>query len=274
MHKSRATVGFDNSGTQNGLPRSVAGRRELCCLHQVFCLRCADMYGFLRILVALALLPLCLAFTETAFDLLVMAQPPGGGIIPATAQAVGGGYLLWLVIFFTMPRPVRSYVLAHELTHALWAALMGGRVSKLRISKTGGSVIVSKTNFLITLAPYFFPLYTALVILLYVVLGFFVSVEEYYLVWLALVGFTWGFHFTFTVTTLLQHQSDIEEYGHLFSYVIIYVLNILGVCVWVTMVASPTLRDLVHAVAGHAGDHYGALLRGAIGLVGELRNRP
>lgn len=190
------------------------------------------------------LIPLCVAVTRTVSALVLMAQPPGDWIIPPTALAIGGGYFLWLFCFFTMPRPVRTYVLAHELTHALWAAMMGARVSRLKVTSTGGSVTVSKNNFLITLAPYFFPLYTALVILAYGIAVFFVQVEDYYLLWLGLVGFTWGFHFTFTVTTLLQRQSDIEEYGHVFSYAVIYLFNVAGIALWTVFVSSPTLGDM------------------------------
>jgi hypothetical protein len=151
-----------------------------------------------------------------------------------------GGYVLWLALYFTLPRPVRTYVLAHELTHALWGWLMGADILRMRVSARGGSVTLSESNLLIALAPYFFPLYTVLIIAGYYLLSLFFEVERYYLVWLALVGFTWGFHFTFTVATLLQHQTDIREYGHLFSYTVIYVFNVLGICLWVVLVSSAT----------------------------------
>ncbi len=231
------------------------------------------MVTIFRFIIALALMPLCVAVSQVALDLVVQAQPRGDWLIPPSAWAMGGGYFLWLGIFFTMPRPVRTYVLAHELTHALWAALMGARVSKLRISKTGGSVTVSKSNFLITLAPYFFPLYTALVIVVYLILAIFWPVSSYYLLWLGLIGFTWGFLFTFTVTTLLQQQSDIEEYGYLFSYVIIYLFNILGVCLWIVFVAAPTFEQFAGELAGRAGQHYATLYHMAIDLIASLRAR-
>ncbi|MDE0838600.1 MAG: hypothetical protein OSB41_06045 [Kiritimatiellae bacterium] len=231
------------------------------------------MYGLLRFFLALMLLPLCAAFTSTAIDLIDLAQPLGERAIPESAWALGGGYVLWLLLFFTMPRPVRTYVLAHELTHALWAALMGARVSKLKVTRTGGSVTVSKSNFLITLAPYFFPLYTALVIVLYWALGWFMPVADYYIAWLALVGFTWGFHFTFTVTTLLQRQSDVEEYGHVFSYVIIYMMNVLGVCLWVLAVADPDFETFARKVTAYAVEYYGLLIDTAWGLIASWKDR-
>ena len=200
--------------------------------------------GFLRFLLGLVLIPLGIAMTQSAVDVVNVSQAWGQAAVPPTAWAFGGGFFLWLLIYFTLPQPVRTYVLAHELTHALWGALMGARVSSMRIYRDRGSVTLSKTNFLITLAPYFFPLYTVLVIGLYYLLGIWVDVSAYELVWLALVGFTWSFHLTFTVRMLLQHQSDIRECGFLFSYTVIYLLNVLGVALWVVLVGTATLSDL------------------------------
>ena len=74
------------------------------------------------------------------------------------------GAACWLVIFLLLPKPMWIYVFGHELTHALWTWLFGGRVKKMKVTSAGGHVVVSKTNFLIALAPYFFPLYAVLVI--------------------------------------------------------------------------------------------------------------
>jgi hypothetical protein len=164
---------------------------------------------------------------------------------------LGGGFLFWIFLYFVLPLPVRTYVLAHELTHALWGTLMGARIFKMRVLKNNGSVTLSKSNFLIALAPYFFPLYTVMVIAGYYVLSIFYDVEAYYLFWLGLVGFTWGFHFTFTISTLLQHQSDINEYGAVFSYALIYLLNAAGICIWIVMVSAATIEQMFQFAAIH-----------------------
>ena len=75
-----------------------------------------------------------------------------------------GGAACWIVIFLLLPKPMWIYVFGHELTHALWTWLFGGEVKKMKITSAGGHVVISKTNFLIALAPYFFPLYVVLVI--------------------------------------------------------------------------------------------------------------
>ena len=189
------------------------------------------------------MIPLCVAGTRTLISL-VMRLDPGDQAVPYPLMALVLGFLLWQMIFMFLPRPARTYVFAHELTHALWGLVMGARVSKFKVSKDQGSVTLSKTNFLITLAPYFFPLYTVLLILIYYVLWMFVEVEKYHSVWLGLIGFTWGFHLSFTVITLMQRQSDIKAYGFLFSYAFIYLMNILGICIWVVLVSEATFAQM------------------------------
>ena len=147
-------------------------------------------------------------------------------------------------MFLTLPQPIRSYVLAHELSHALWGMAMGARVHNMRLSKDGGSVSLSRTNFLITLAPYFFPLYTVLVIVVYRILVLFWDLEPYELYWLGLVGFTWGFHVTFTLKALSQHQPDIDEHGHVFSYVVILLMNMAGICLWIVGVSHASMGEM------------------------------
>jgi hypothetical protein len=197
-----------------------------------------------KLLVGLLLIPVCIAITRTIGSLIQAIPSSPEVFIPTPAIALAGGLGLWLLLYMVLPRPARTYVLAHELTHALWGSLMGARVVDMKISKETGSVTLSKTNFLITLAPYFFPLYTVLVIAAYYLLSMFMDVATYYLWWLGLVGLSWGFHFTFTLNTLLQRQTDIRDNGHLFSYTVIYAMNALGIALWIVLVSSATLGQL------------------------------
>jgi hypothetical protein len=206
----------------------------------------------LLFLTGLALLPLCAVITRTVVSMLMAAQPSSDLMIPPAAIAFAVGFFLWLAIFALLPTPVRAYILAHELTHALWALLMGEKVHSIRIKKDSGSVSVSNTNILITLAPYFFPLYTILVVITYLFLGLLTDMQPYHLIWVGLVGLTWSFHITFTLNTLLVKQSDIRDCGHLFSYAFIYLMNMAIVALWLLAISSVTggqlldflLRDL------------------------------
>ena len=98
-------------------------------------------------------------------------------------------------------------------------------------------MVVSKTNFLITLAPYFFPLYAAIVVLIFVI-GHLVWGWARYQVWFhLLIGAAYAFHVTLTWHVLQTRQSDVTQQGYLFSAVVIWLGNVgvllVGVS-WVT----------------------------------------
>ena len=56
---------------------------------------------------------------------------------------------------------------------------MGGRVTRFRVGREGGHIVTDRNNFWIALAPYFFPLYSLLVIGVYGALGLFFNVQPY-----------------------------------------------------------------------------------------------
>ncbi len=203
---------------------------------------------FLKMLVGLALLFPGVVLTQVLWDLLLAARINPDVFLPVPAIALIAGALIWVFLFALCSKPLRSYILAHELTHALWGLLMGARVSRIRVKKDHGSVVLSKTNFLITLAPYFFPFYTVLVMGLYAFLYPFFDLAPYALLWLGLIGFSWAFHVTLTLNALFQRQTDIQLEGRIFSYSFIYFANIFGVCLWVICVTAPNWADLTQLV--------------------------
>ena len=150
------------------------------------------------------------------------------------------GAILWLIAFFGLPRPILIYVFGHELTHALWVWLMGGRVSRFRVSRDGGHIVTSKANFWIALAPYFFPLYSILAIAIYGALSLFLNVQPYGRLLYAVIGATWAFHFTFTCWMIPKNQTDLSDQGTFFSLVVIYLMNLLLLSVMLIL-ASPEI---------------------------------
>lgn len=214
----------------------------------------------LKLLIGLLLLPVAWAATVALVDVLQALRVERVADVPRSFWWLVGGFVLWLFLFATLPRPMRTYVLGHELTHAFWALLMGARVSRLRVSSKGGSVTVSKSNWLITLAPYFFPFYTVLTLAMYLIFARFLDLRAYEPFWLALVGLTYAFHVTFTVTILMQRQPDVQEHGRLFSYTVIYLLNVLGLGLWIVAIASPTWELLANGLLDESRRLYEAAL--------------
>lgn len=200
------------------------------------------MLKWFKFLVALLLLPVC-AGAAAALWRVVIAS----GRAEAVWVATLAGVACWLVIFFMMPKPMWIYVLGHELTHALWAWLFGGQVKRLKVTAKGGHVIVTKTNFLIGLAPYFFPLYAVLVVAVFVT-GHLIWNWQGILVWFhLLLGAAYAFHVTLTVYILQNRQTDITEQGYLFSAVIIFLGNVGVLLVGLPLLtAKPDLLTVFH----------------------------
>ncbi|HEX4667035.1 MAG TPA: hypothetical protein VH207_10575 [Chthoniobacterales bacterium] len=182
---------------------------------------------WVKFIVALFLLPICGILSQTFFTSFARAAVAERLWAGAEFWFFSLGALLWLIAFFGLPRPIVLYVFGHELTHALWVWMMGGRVSRFKVGRDGGHILTDKNNFLIALAPYFFPLYSILVIGLYGGLSFFVNLQPYGRLLYALVGVTWAFHLTFTCWMIPKNQTDLSDNGTIFSLVIIYLMNLL-----------------------------------------------
>jgi hypothetical protein len=179
------------------------------------------MPKWLKTILAVLLLPLCLG----AVSALVRVVRATGSADHFWVALIGGA-ACWLVVFLLLPKPMLVYVFGHELTHALWTWLFVGRVKKFKVSSGGGHVVVSKTNFLIVLAPYFFPLYAVLVVAVFA-LGNLIFGWSRHQVWFhLLLGAAYSFHLTLTAHILQTRQSDITSQGWIFSIVIIFLGNI------------------------------------------------
>jgi len=194
-----------------------------------------------KLIIAILLLPVCIG-AASALWMVVQAS----GSADTTWVPFLAGAACWIVVYLLLPRPMWVYVVGHELTHALWVWLMGGSVKAFRATSSGGHVIVSKTNFLIALAPYFFPFYAAVVVAVFAA-GHLIWNWNHYLVWFhLLVGAAYAFHITLTGHILKTRQSDITEQGYLFSAVVIFLGNVSVLLIGVPLLAAKV--DLLTAL--------------------------
>ena len=210
---------------------------------------------FLRSLVALALLPLVVGGGWAVLDLLWRSRRADDFWL-----ALGGGVGVWLLIYTFLPKPLWLYVTGHELTHALWAILFGGRVKSFRATSKGGSVVVTKSNILVVLAPYFFPFYAILWLVLWALAHRFFPGLSRALLDFGL-GATYGFHVTLTFHILKTRQTDITSQGRLLSAMVILIGNFL-----ILLLALPTLTGTVHLTDAlwHWADQTGRVLEWAV----------
>jgi hypothetical protein len=173
-----------------------------------------------KFIIALCLLPFCYGSVVALWRVLEASGNADAIWVPFLAGAA-----CWLVIFLLLPKPMWVYVLGHEMTHAVWTWVFGGKVTAFRASSSGGHVKVSKVNFVIALAPYFFPFYAVLLVLVFV-LGQWLWGWQRYAVWFhLLLGAAYSFHLTLTFHILRSRQSDIVSQGYLFSAVVIFLGN-------------------------------------------------
>ena len=116
----------------------------------------------------------------------------------------------------------------------------------------GGYIVTDTHNFWIALAPYFYPLYSFVVILGFGIASLFCDftrVEDTLLFmtplqWLfLLLGVTWAFHLSFTIWMIPKGQTDLTYHGTFFSLVIIYLVNLLLLTGFLVVIA----RELTFA---------------------------
>ena len=181
---------------------------------------------WVKFIFAIFLLPICGVLTQTFFTVFARATVTQRLWVGEEFWFFSLGVVLWLIAFFGLPRPILIYVFGHELTHALWVWLMGGRVSRFRVGPDGGHVVTTKANFWIALAPYFFPIYSILTIAVYGGLSLFLNMQPYGRLLYAVIGVTWAFHFTFTCWMIPKNQTDLTDQGTFFSLVVIYLMNL------------------------------------------------
>ena len=193
-------------------------------------------HGFWNFIVGLSLLPFACILTSALFRALSKATAQQSGIpFWMTHEflmfGVGGAaWLAWTAISLCIwhePRPVRLYVLGHEWTHAIASWLFHGKVKDIHVSRDGGYIVTDKYNFYIALAPYLWPIYSAIVLIIWGIVGWFDVMPYQRECFLGALGFTWMFHLTFTLWMLPKGQTDFDGPGRVFSFTLIYLANVL-----------------------------------------------
>ncbi|MFN7170525.1 MAG: M50 family metallopeptidase, partial [Candidatus Omnitrophota bacterium] len=140
------------------------------------------------------------------------------------------GVILYLIIHLFIFKPQRIYVFSHEMVHAFFSWLSGGRIKRIKISDKGGEVKTDKVNFFTLIAPYIFPFYFLIFSLLFFILNASYRLDIIYLrAFLFVLGFSLSLHILMTAESLRRIQPDLIQAGYLFSLTLIYLINLLMV---------------------------------------------
>jgi len=110
----------------------------------------------------------------------------------------------------------------HELTHILFAVAMFKPVYAMMVidGMGGGTLIGKRVNFLIVLAPYFFPTFPLMALLLKPVIQ-----PIYFKYYLFVMGFLMGYHFISSFKESKTFQPDLQQTGLFFSGVFIFLMH-------------------------------------------------
>ena len=197
----------------------------------------------LKIVIALLLLPV------SAGSIIALKRQLHGAAVHAYFFSLSqqetfflAGIISYVLIHFIFYRPLKTYVIGHELTHAFAAWIFDGHVANLKATAKGGGVSVSRTNWFICLSPYFIPIYSILGLVIYGVCNKWITPLDNYLHFVTLfLGLTWAFHVVLTIYALQQDQPDLTMTGVLFSISIIFAMN-LQVLAGLLAFVSPSIH--------------------------------
>jgi hypothetical protein len=176
----------------------------------------------LKIILGVALVPVCIAVSVAIYGQISRTAVTG-----ETHNYFYTGMVAYLVVHTVLYKPLSIYVFGHEFVHALSAWVCGGKVKSFNVSSRSGSVATTKSNFLISLSPYFIPVYAVLLALIYFIGGLFVDMSRYSSFFTLIMGFAIAFHIVLTIEFLRNKQPDLAESGYIFSITLIYIVNIV-----------------------------------------------
>lgn len=192
-----------------------------------------------RLISTLFVFPIALGFTSVLIACFKEFSP---SYIPFVL-----GIVCYTLTYPVFRKPLSSYVIGHELTHVLGIWLSRGRVYSLRIGRQGGRVKTDKVNVWTSLLPYFFPIYTFLVLCIYLLLSILWDMNRYYNWFAFILGITWAFHIWMTIYVLRRNQPDVRYSGVLFSMVIIFTANIIILGLLLTVISPEiAIGDFIH----------------------------
>jgi hypothetical protein len=160
-----------------------------------------------------------------------------GRFTPLEGVALLGGASAYAALHLLLRKPERMYLWGHELTHLAVAKLFLRDVHGFHItSRSGGKVVIDRTNVAIDLAPYAIPLYNALLLFPAALLrGKHPYVGSAYL---GAAAFLFAMHLHFSAEGFVDGQPDVRRSGRLFSAAVV----LLFLMLWIPCLAAPVAR--------------------------------
>jgi hypothetical protein len=186
---------------------------------------------FLKIIIAVLSIPIAVGVTIAFYKSLVLVTALSGKL----------SFFLWGVASYTIIhllfyKPTYLYVLGHESVHAGISWIFGGKIKSFKVSEKGGAVASDKSNFVISLSPYFIPIYAIIIAVIYFVIASSYNINGS--IFIFLIGFALAFHMISTIEVMKIRQPDIVKSGYFFSIIVVYVLNMVVIALIFGMIFS------------------------------------
>ncbi len=158
-----------------------------------------------------------------AYGMLLFRETEQTLLLHSSCRYAGYGFTVGCLLWPLASRFLTFYqVFIHELTHLVMGLLFFKKPKRLMASDEGGLVDMYGGNFVITLAPYFFPLVSFVLVLVAPLLN--TAFLDYYYI---LLGFFTGAHIVSVALQFRPHQPDIRETGLVFSLLFCTAGNII-----------------------------------------------
>ncbi|MCF7911355.1 MAG: hypothetical protein K9M99_02415 [Candidatus Cloacimonetes bacterium] len=136
---------------------------------------------------------------------------------------ISGGFFIVLYLLFLHKIMDFWETFAHELTHLLFALITFNKIEGFSATDNGGAVSYrGRSNWLTSLSPYFFPIYTTFFVVLSLVIN-----QRYQVYINHLIVISYLFFLMTLVQQFSYSQSDISKSGYVFSTIFVFIMNVL-----------------------------------------------
>lgn len=144
--------------------------------------------------------------------------------LPKQFMVFAVGFMAFLIFWRIFKRHLQVVcTFEHEITHLIFGLLFFKLPKGFKVTlHEGGHVKLAGSNFLIYLAPYFFP-----TVSYFLLLFLFFIPSDYLNIFYGFLGASLAFHLVSTWTELHLKQTDLQKAGIIFSFVFLPVANLI-----------------------------------------------
>ena len=177
------------------------------------------------------------------------------------------GALAYLCLHFLLRKPERMYLWAHEFTHLIVAKLFLRHVHGFHItSRSGGKVVIDRTNVAIDLAPYALPFYNVAALLPVTLIAG--SPPDARKIYLGAAAFLFAMHLCFSAEGFIDGQPDVRRSGRIFSLAVVLLLLML----WTPILAAPGTHGGFSGLPGFYREWFANGMKAILVLSGHVRS--